>query len=343
MRAKMIAASWDGDRTRTIAARLGCHLQTVRERLARFNAEGLDGLGDRPGAGRKRRITQAQRGQIIALARSQPPGRAQRTAGGERHAAAAHAAPQWTLDTLAAAAQRHGVPVQRSQVRRSLLAENLRWRPPAPGRPAPTPQFAPKTSGRRLLHPPASAPHGALRRRAGPGDPPAASHPRRAARLAATAARHRWPMAAARTRPGATAPCGSATAPRSLLRPSRNRDGWIGLLAMVAQANPRGPVRVVTDNPSSHTSASTRTWLVDHPRIRQLFTPKRACWRNLQEGWWRLHRREAFAGQSFATPDEITLATTVATLHLNARARPWVWGRPPPFPRPRRLAFTYRI
>jgi hypothetical protein len=47
MRAKMIAASWDGERTSAIAARLGCHMQTVRERLARFNSEGLDGLADR--------------------------------------------------------------------------------------------------------------------------------------------------------------------------------------------------------------------------------------------------------------------------------------------------------
>lgn len=44
MRAKMIAASWDGDRTSVIAARLGCHMQTVRERLARFNAEAWTGL-----------------------------------------------------------------------------------------------------------------------------------------------------------------------------------------------------------------------------------------------------------------------------------------------------------
>jgi hypothetical protein len=53
MRARMIAASWGGARTSTIAAHLGCHMQTVRERLARFNAEGLDGLGDRPGMGRR--------------------------------------------------------------------------------------------------------------------------------------------------------------------------------------------------------------------------------------------------------------------------------------------------
>jgi transposase len=100
---------------------------------------------------------------------------------------------------------------------------------------------------------------------------------------------------------------------------------------------------VITDNLSSHTSSSTRTWLGDHPRIRQVFIPKGACWLNLQEGWWRLFRRQAFAGQSFATPDEITLATRVATCQLNAHARPWVWGRPAPSPRHRRHAFTYRI
>jgi transposase len=144
MRAKMIAASWDGDRTSVIAARLGCHMQTVRERLARFNAEGLDGLGDRPGAGRKRRITKAQRGQIIALARSRPPGRAQRTAGGELHTPDAHAAPQWTLDTLVEAAQRHGIQVQRSQVRRILMAENVRWRHTRSWAASTDPQFVPK-------------------------------------------------------------------------------------------------------------------------------------------------------------------------------------------------------
>jgi Homeodomain-like domain len=48
MRARMIARSWDGLRTTEIAQELGCHPQTVRERLHRFNDEGLDGLGDRP-------------------------------------------------------------------------------------------------------------------------------------------------------------------------------------------------------------------------------------------------------------------------------------------------------
>src|ERR671938_827708 len=116
-RARMIARSRDGLRTTAIARELGCHPQTVRERLTRFNAEGLDGLGDRPGAGRKRRISEIQRGRIIALARAVPPGRPARAPGGELVAVDATGPAQWTLDTLTAAARAEGIRVARSQVR----------------------------------------------------------------------------------------------------------------------------------------------------------------------------------------------------------------------------------
>src|ERR687885_1208159 len=66
-RAQMIAMSWDGARVPAIAEALGCSQKAVRHRLARFAAEGLDGLGDRPGAGRKPPLGQAQRSQLIAL------------------------------------------------------------------------------------------------------------------------------------------------------------------------------------------------------------------------------------------------------------------------------------
>ena len=74
-RAQMIARSWDGLRTAEIARELRCYPQTVRERLLRFNAEGLDGLGDRPGPGRKPRLTEADRSVIIGLVATVPPGR----------------------------------------------------------------------------------------------------------------------------------------------------------------------------------------------------------------------------------------------------------------------------
>src|SRR5919205_1288935 len=106
-RAQMIALSWDGLRVPAIAAALGCSPKAVRDRLARFAADGLDGLGDRPGAGRKPRIGQAQRSQLIALVASPPPGRLVRDDTGELVAADATGPAVWTLDALPAAGH-HG-------------------------------------------------------------------------------------------------------------------------------------------------------------------------------------------------------------------------------------------
>jgi transposase len=278
MRAKMIAASWDGERTSTIAARLGCHMQTVRERLARFNAEGIDGLGDLPGAGRKRRITECERGRIIVLARSVPPGRAQRMPGRDLHTTDEAGPPQWTLDSLTEAARAEGIEVHRSQgaadphggagalAAHPFLGDQQRCGPHKKG------------GGRRALHPPAGADHGDLRRRARPGDP--AHVPARAGLVARRPPDQGTPGVLPRRRQDLGVR-GSAHPRRHrghLCAPSRNSDGWIGLLARICRANPRGPIRMVTDNLSSHTSGKVQRWLARHPRIQQVFIPKRACW-----------------------------------------------------------------
>src|SRR5258708_8609196 len=67
MRAKMIVASWDGERTSAIAAQLGCHMQTVRERLGRVNAEGTQWLGDLPRGRSQSPVTQKERGPVIRV------------------------------------------------------------------------------------------------------------------------------------------------------------------------------------------------------------------------------------------------------------------------------------
>ena len=143
-RARIIALSWDGLAVPAIAARVGCHQNTVRRWLHRFNAAGVDGLGNQPGAGRRRRITEAQRSRIIALARSVPPGRLDRDAAGELSADDEHGPAQWTLDTLAQAARGAGIVVGRSQVRRILLAEKVRWRRTRSWASSTDPEFAPK-------------------------------------------------------------------------------------------------------------------------------------------------------------------------------------------------------
>ncbi|MGW0515399.1 transposase [Streptomyces olivaceoviridis] len=83
---------------------------------------------------------------------------------------------------------------------------------------------------------------------------------------------------------------------------SRNSVFYQQFLQKIEAADPVGDIYVVTDNPSSHNSLSTRTWLEDHPRIRHVFIPVGACWLKLQEGWWRISRKAALAGQSFVGP-----------------------------------------
>ena len=143
-RARIVALSWDGLGVAGIAARIGCHENKVRRWLHRFNAAGLDGLGDRPGAGRKRRITEAQRSHIIALARAAPPGQLARDGAGELSADDERGPAQWTLDTLAQVARDAGIAVGRSQVRRILLAEKVRWRRTRSWATSTDPEFAPK-------------------------------------------------------------------------------------------------------------------------------------------------------------------------------------------------------
>jgi len=124
---------------------------------------------------------------------------------------------------------------------------------------------------------------------------------------------------------------------------SRNTAGYLELLEAIAAANPVGDLYLISDNLSSHKSPPIQAWLAENPRVRHVFIPVGACWLNLQEAWWRIFRRAAFAGQTFADGEEIARATAVATQQLNARAKPWIWGHPPPPPRVLRHSYVYRI
>src|SRR5262249_44394116 len=126
--AAMVVRSWDGERVEAIAEALQCSAQTVRRRLHRFDAEGIDGLGDRPRAGRPRRLTTEDDSRLLALVRQAPPGKLVTQPDGRLVAEEEEGAAQWSLDALATAAQAQGIPVGRSQIRRILRREGVRWR-----------------------------------------------------------------------------------------------------------------------------------------------------------------------------------------------------------------------
>ena len=119
----------------------------MRERFHAFNERGLEGLGLRPGGGRKPRLTErgAQHDPRPG-ASTIPPGKPGYARTGEFEAAdeRAEAPAEWTLDTLTAAARARGIQVARSQVRCLFLREGVRWRRTPPWATSTDPDFVPK-------------------------------------------------------------------------------------------------------------------------------------------------------------------------------------------------------
>jgi transposase len=128
LHAQIVARSWDGERVEAIAQQLHCNPQTVRRRLHRFDAEGLEGLGDRPKPGRPRRLTVEDDSKLIALVRQAPPGRLVTQRDGTMVAHDEQGSAQWSLNALVQAAKDAGIRVKRSQIRTILLREGVRWR-----------------------------------------------------------------------------------------------------------------------------------------------------------------------------------------------------------------------
>ena len=112
----MVARRWDGLGTAATAALLEGHPQTVWERLAHFNAEGLDGWQDQPRSGRPPTDTAEQVGEGIAVSRLKP----------DRLGLPFGC---WTLERLEAyLTEERGMPIKRSRINEILVAEGVRWR-----------------------------------------------------------------------------------------------------------------------------------------------------------------------------------------------------------------------
>jgi transposase len=111
----MIVLAYEGMPIPQIAQKLDRSIPTVYLRLKRFHAEGIEGLKDKPGTGRKPIYSEKERGEMIALARTDPD---------KLDLPYGH----WSLDRLVEQLQaRNQIAVSRAQLARILKAEGLRW------------------------------------------------------------------------------------------------------------------------------------------------------------------------------------------------------------------------
>jgi hypothetical protein len=79
-------------------------------------------------AGRKRRLTAAERGHILALASATPPGKLLPRRAGPLVARDEAGDAHWTLAALVVAAAERGLALKRRPIRRRCRAAGTRWR-----------------------------------------------------------------------------------------------------------------------------------------------------------------------------------------------------------------------
>jgi transposase len=276
-----------------IAAIFECSEATVRGWLARFDAEGVAGLYDRPRAGRPRKADAAARDVIRRELDATP-------------AAAGYGFGSWTVATLCAhLAQRCGLRLSRTTLRRALRALDYRWRRPRHSLPA---------------DPAAAAKMGALCQRIV-----------RAPILAAIlcqdeCALHLLPVLRAmwmRQGRQVRVPSPGTNRKRAVFGALEWETGrwlytvtarkraveFVAFLEAVLAAYPDRPVLLVVDNASIHTAKVVRTWLAEHPRLELLFLPTYSghAENPVEKVWWRLKGHVA-ANRLYGSIDALVAA-----------------------------------
>jgi len=281
LHARIVARSWDGQRVEAIAQELHCSPQTVRRRLHRFDALGIEGLGERPRPGRPRRLTVEDDSRIIALVSQAPPGRLVTQRDGTMVARDEEGEAQWSLNALAQAAKDAGILVKRSQIRTILLREGVRWRQTHSwGTPRDKDARPKRTAVVSHYTEPPQGSTTVCTDELGPVVPrtfdPAPGWSPNGHRINAPLDYERgpektWVYGALRVGDGKEITrCAAA----------RNSQGYIALLANIEADNPTGDIFIISDNLSSHNSLETRIWLEGHPRLHHVFIPTGACWLN---------------------------------------------------------------
>jgi len=324
-RAQIIWLASQGLATPEIATQLNVSERMVRNRLHRFNEQGLLGLEEAPRSGRPMTYTPEEVSSIIQTALSHPRDL------GEDYA-------NWTLDRLVEHLHRvKGIRMQRSRISELFIAEGLRWRHEETwfGERV-DPDFAKKRGAIETVYttPPEDSvtvcldQMGPVAVKSYPGkqlvDPEAVeTTPAGRAKQEIDYGRREkagYVFGALQPRTGEVF---TATYTR------RRLVNWIDFLQQLEEWIPKGVERVyaVLDNLSMHRAVDVLLFNLAYPRWEFVFQPTYAAYLNLIEPWWKTLKSLALKGRRFETWREIEEAVQKATAYWNAHKHPYVWGR----------------
>jgi len=88
-------------------------------------------------------------------------------------------------------------------------------------------------------------------------------------------------------------------------------------------------LHIILDNLSAHKTPAVREWLEAHPRIHLHFTPTSSSWLNAVEGWFaQLERRALYRGVFTSVPELKAELQRFINSHNEHSAKPFKWTKP---------------
>jgi transposase len=88
-------------------------------------------------------------------------------------------------------------------------------------------------------------------------------------------------------------------------------------------------LHIILDNLSAHKTPAVREWLEAHPRIHLHFTPTSSSWLNAVEGWFaQLERRALYRGVFTSVPELKAELQRFIEVHNEHSAKPFKWAKP---------------
>lgn len=111
--------------------------------------------------------------------------------------------------------------------------------------------------------------------------------------------------------------------------PRHTAADFLHFLKQLARVYPRQPLHVILDNSSTHSTPAIKAWLAANPRVQFHFTPTGASWLNLIEAWFGLLTRQSVRRGSFRSVRALVRHIEQYLAHWNADPTPFIWTKTP--------------
>lgn len=307
-RAQLILLHYEGRSKAEISRRLGLHRNRVIEWIKRFEEEGLQGLEDLAGRGRKDSYTPAEKKRIVEMVCRTP----------------AKGLSRWSVRTLA----RH-LSIDKNKVHRVLCDHDLHPHRLRTFNFSPDPEF-----GEKLLEvvglyvdPPENALVLCMDEKTGiqaldrtqPLLPLRSKKPRA---WSNEYVRHgtRTLLAAVEISTGRAV---------TWVNKTRKTADFIAFMNQVVKAYPGRRLCVVMDNLNTHKGNAAKEWLEEHPLVTFHYTPTHASWVNLAECFFSIVSKQALEQAVHKSTNELTRALRDYLKEYNKHATPLIWTKGP--------------